>query len=106
MSATELFEAPSSSWMLNDADVLNDRHELHLLHASSSSVRCSQFMVFAKMRAQVVFPTPRGPQNRKACASWFLRIALFRVLVMESCPITDENVPGLYFRADTTKLSI
>jgi hypothetical protein len=27
-----------------------------------------QLMVFAKIRAQVVLPTPLGPQNKKACA--------------------------------------
>ena len=29
-------------------------------------------MVLAMIRAQVVLPTPRGPQNRKACAKVLL----------------------------------
>ena len=36
----------------------------HSLHASPSAVGFMQLMAFAKIRAQVVFPTPRGPQNR------------------------------------------
>jgi hypothetical protein len=31
--------------------------------------RFSQLIVFARIRAQVVLPTPLGPQKRKACAS-------------------------------------
>jgi len=33
---------------------------------SVSAVACSQLSTFARIRAQVVFPTPLGPQNRKA----------------------------------------
>jgi len=35
----------------------------------------SQFTAFATRRAAVVFPTPRGPVKRKACASRPLRSA-------------------------------
>jgi hypothetical protein len=42
----------------------------------------SQLIVFAKIRAQVVFPTPLGPQNKKACAKWFDLMAFFKVVVM------------------------
>jgi len=65
-----------------------------------------QLIVFARIRAQVVFPTPLGPQNKKACASCPLRIAFFKVEVIDCCPTTVSNVAGLYFLADTTKLSI
>ena len=63
-------------------------------------------MVLAMIRAQVVLPTPRGPQNRKAWAKVLLRMAFFKVLVMEPCPTTVSKVMGLYFLADTTKFSI
>ncbi len=63
-------------------------------------------MVLAMIRAHVVLPTPRGPQNRKACARVLLRMAFFNVLVMEPCPTTVSKVIGLYFLADTTKFSI
>jgi len=65
-----------------------------------------QFMVFAKILAQDVLPTPLGPQNKKACARcWFL-MAFLRVDVMDCCPTTVSNVEGRYLRAETTKFSI
>src|SRR5690606_9939863 len=78
----------------------------HVPHASASGVRFWQLMVFAKIRAQVVFPTPLGPQNKNACASCLLWIAFLRVDVMWRCPTTVSNVAGRYFRAETIKLSI
>lgn len=63
-------------------------------------------IVLARIRAQVVLPTPRGPQNKKAWASWLFRIAFFSVEVIDSCPTTMSNVAGLYFRADTMKFSM
>ena len=33
-------------------------------------------------------------------------IAFFNVVVMDDCPITDINVAGLYFLAETIKFSI
>ena len=41
----------------------------HVLQASPSLVWFSQLMVLANILAQVVLPTPLGPQKRKACAS-------------------------------------
>src|SRR2546421_4606921 len=58
------------------------------------------------MRAQVVLPTPRGPQNKNACANWLLRMAFFNVVVICSCPTTVEKFWGLYLRAETINLSI
>jgi hypothetical protein len=42
---------------------------------------CSQFMAFASMRAMVVFPVPRGPENRMAWATRPAAMALIRVRV-------------------------
>ena len=64
MSSTLLFDAASSSMMLSERCSLKARHDSHSLHGSPSAVRCSQLMAFAKMRAIVVFPTPRCPQNK------------------------------------------
>ncbi len=50
--------------MLNERDELKALQLSHSLHASMSGVGVRQFMVLAKIRAQVVFPTPLGPQNR------------------------------------------
>ena len=63
ISSTELFDAASSSWMFNERPSLNERHDSHSLQASDP-LGFRQLMAFAKMRAQVVLPTPRGPQNR------------------------------------------
>src|SRR4030042_6736761 len=64
MSSTELLEAASSSWILNERDSLNVLHESHWLHGSASVPMRVQLMVLAKIRAHVVFPTPLGPQKR------------------------------------------
>src|SRR5688572_19774490 len=92
--------------MLSDVPSLNDMQELHLLHASPSGVRCSQLMVLASILAHVVFPTPRGPQNRNACANWLLRMAFFSVVVMWGWPTTVLKFCGRYFLAETINLSI
>ena len=64
MSSTELFDAASSSWMLNERFSLKALHDSHSLHASASAVGLRQLIALAKIRAQVVLPTPRGPQKR------------------------------------------
>ena len=60
----------------------------------------------ARNLAQVVFPTPLGPLNRYAWASFLPVIAFFRVVVSASCPTTEWNVAGLYFLAETIKVSM
>jgi hypothetical protein len=62
-----------------------------------------QLIVFAKILAQVVLPTPLGPQKRNAWARWLFRMLFCRVEVMFSCPTTDRKVDGLYFLAETMK---
>jgi hypothetical protein len=52
--------------MLKERFSLNDLHDSQALHGSILSDKFMQLIVFAKIRAQVVFPTPRGPQNRYA----------------------------------------
>ena len=101
MSSMPLCDAASSSIMLRDRELLNARHDSHSLHASPEGVRCSQFMVFANMRAHDVLPTPRLPQNRYAWARRSDAMAFLRVDVSARCPTTDSNVEGRYFRADT-----
>src|SRR5947208_2070108 len=41
----------------------------HTGRPDRTPVQFSQLMVLARIRAQVVLPTPRGPQKRNACAS-------------------------------------
>ena len=62
MSSTELLEAASSSWMLSERPSLKLRHDSQALQASAPS-GLRQLIALAKMRAQVVLPTPRGPQK-------------------------------------------
>jgi hypothetical protein len=64
MSSTELLDAASSSWILKALDSLNDVQDSQELQGSASPVMLLQFMVLAKILAQVVLPTPLGPQNR------------------------------------------
>jgi hypothetical protein len=92
--------------MLNDLRVLNEMHDSHSSHASPFSLRLLQLIVLANILAQVVLPTPRGPQKRYDWVRCLFLIAAFRVLVIESCPTTISNVAGRYFLADTMKFSI
>ncbi len=101
ISSTELFDAASSSTILKAEFSLKDKQFSHSLHASISSVLLVQLMVLAKILAQVVLPTPLGPQNKKACASWFVLIAFCRVVVMCDCPTTLLKLAGRYLRAET-----
>ena len=106
MSSTELLEAASNSKTFRDAPLLKDSQDSHLSHASISEVRFVQLIVFAKIRAHVVLTTPRGPQNKNACAKCSVLIAFFNVLVICACQTTVLNVAGRYLRADTIKFSI
>src|SRR6218665_1202667 len=63
MSSTELLLAASSSYTFSEAPELKDRQDSHWSQASPLSEMLVQLMVLAKIRAQVVLPTPRGPQN-------------------------------------------
>src|SRR5436190_641084 len=106
ISSTELLLAASSSWIFKEMPSLKLVQELHVLHASPSGCRFSQLIVFARIRAQVVLPTPRGPQNKNACANWLFLIAFLSVVVICACPTTVLKVWGLYFLAETINLSI
>ena len=81
-------------------------HDSHSPHASPSGVGFMQFTVRAKMRAQLVLPTPRGPQNRYACASRPVFMELRNVSVSSFCPTTLRNVAGRYLRALTIYFSL
>jgi hypothetical protein len=64
-SSTPRFEAASIS--ITSSEVRPDQirsHDSQLPHGSPSSVRRGQLRAMARTRASVVFPTPRGPQNR------------------------------------------
>jgi hypothetical protein len=74
--------------------------------ASVAVLMLKQLIVLASILAQVVFPTPLGPQNKKAWARWLFLMAFFKVVVMGICPTTVSKVAGRYLRAETMKFSI
>ena len=106
MSSTLLLLAASSSKMLSEWPSSKVLQGAHWPQATRSSPRFSQLMVRARMRAQVVLPTPRGPVKRKAEAKCLLRMAFLSVSVTASWPTTVSKVAGRYLRALTTKFSI
>src|SRR5690606_41631133 len=69
ISSTELLDAASSSKILK-------------AKSSSPFSEPSLFIILAKMRAQVVLPTPLGPVNNKAWAKWLFSMAFFNVFVI------------------------
>ena len=101
MFSTELLLAASSSKMLYERWSLKAWQLSQWLHASPISVGVRQLMALAKMRAQVVLPTPRGPQKRYACANFPLLTAFFSVVVRADWPTTESKDTGRYLRADT-----
>jgi hypothetical protein len=62
----------------------------------------SQLSAFAKMRAVEVFPHPRGPENKYACAIFFDSIAFFNVAATNSCPTRFSKLCGLRLVAVTS----
>ena len=58
-----------------------------------------QLIAAARRRAVVVFPTPRGPEKRYACASRSAVTAFVRARTISSCPTTSANVRGRHLRA-------
>ncbi len=51
----------------------------------------AQLSARARMRAVVVLPQPRGPENTNACAIRLLFSAFFSVRVTACCPRTSSN---------------
>src|ERR1700758_5229186 len=63
---------------------------------------CAQFKDRARMRADEVFPQPRGPENKYA---WLIRPASREMesgSVTCSCPTTSAKVAGRYLRYSAT----
>src|SRR6266436_3220235 len=103
-SSTPRFEAASSSTTSRLAAPVHTRvQESHSPHGSPASPpaapRRSQFNAIARMRAAVVFPTPRGPANRYPCATRPPATAPRRAAAMCSCTIRSANFLGRYLRA-------
>jgi len=61
-----------------------------------------QFKAFAITFAVVVFPVPRGPQKRYACAVLLFLSAFCRVRLICSCPTISKKFCGLHSRYRAT----
>src|SRR4051812_25814482 len=99
-SSTLLLLAPSistASTSCPSAMLLQMSHSSHGVGVGPFT----QLSAFARIRAHDVFPTPRAPVNRYACATLPDVSALVRALATCSCPIRSANCRGLYRRATT-----
>src|SRR6204780_4956116 len=94
------FDAASISSTSSDVPAEISRHESQLPSGSAVGP-FTQFKAFARIRALVVFPTPRTPEKMYACATRFDWIAFASVRVTCCCPTISLNVFGRYFRAIT-----
>src|SRR5580704_3370663 len=95
-----VFDAASSSATYKDLEPAISRQEGHSPQGSVVGA-LTQLSDFARMRAVVVFPTPRAPANRYAWCRLLDFMALPRVRVMASCPTTWPNVFGRNLSAMT-----
>ena len=96
--------APSISSVSIERPSSTSRHEAQLPHGVG--VGCSeewQLIAAARSRAEVVFPTPRGPEKRYAWASRSWETAFVRARTISSCPTTSAKERGRHFRANGTK---
>jgi len=75
-------------------------HDVHFWHGFSVGPFL-QFKDFAKIRAVEVFPMPRGPVNKYACAMRLDFMAFLRVVAIKDCPTISSKLCGLYFLANT-----
>ena len=91
MLSTPLLLAASSSKRSNEVPPSTARHDPHSPHGSPSSPRCSQFRAFARIRAVDVFPVPRGPLSRYACATRSPVTAPFSAATRWAWPTTASN---------------
>src|SRR5690606_24779913 len=80
--------------------LLMDTHAAQALQGRLDGSGWRQLTALARMRAVVVLPVPRGPQNRYAWAMRSSAIAFFSVLTMWSCPnsSSESKLCGRYFR--------
>ena len=98
ISSTRLFDAASTSITSSDVPSATATQLSHTPHGSPSAPRFVQFIAFARMRAVVVFPVPRGPENKYAWPTRPSRTALRNAIVTGCCPTRSLNRWGRYFR--------
>ena len=94
------FEAASISMTSSEVPAAISLHESHTQQGSGVGP-FTQFSAFARIRAAVVFPTPRAPEKMYACATRLFRMAFFSVSVTCCWPTRSWNVCGRHLRAMT-----
>src|SRR6202050_2060561 len=94
------FDAATISDTFSDVRAATPRHDSQVPPGSAVGP-FTQSKAFARIRALVVFPTPRTPEKMYACATRFEVIAFASVRVTCCCPTISLNVCGRYFRAIT-----
>src|SRR5699024_12622005 len=100
MSSTLVFEAASISITSEIGPSKIPKQALQSLHGSFVGA-CSQFIVLAKILAALVFPVPRGPENKYACENFSLAIASCKLCVIDFSSTTSENFRGRHTRYNT-----
>src|SRR5438876_6037532 len=100
MLSTPVLDAASISKTSIDFPAAISWHEGQTLHGVIAGP-LSQLRPLAKMRAVVVFPTPRGPEKRYAWPIRSIWIAFCRVWTIGFCPTTSSKTCGRNFLAMT-----
>src|SRR5579859_4510895 len=101
VSSTLVREAASTSMRSTKRPSSISRHAAQMPQGFELTPAVSQFSDLAKMRAIVVFPTPRVPVNRNAWCTLPLSRALPRARTTCSCPTISANRLGRHLRAST-----
>src|SRR5665811_1709751 len=83
--------------MLPVPPLARSRHDWHSPHGTEVGP-LSQLSALARMRALVVLPQPRGPENRYAWLTRLFSNARLRGSVTCSWPMTSAKVSGRYRR--------
>src|SRR5438128_12597544 len=100
MLSTPVLDAASISKTSIDLPDAISWHDAHWLHGVIVGP-FSQFNPFARIRAVVVLPTPRGPENRYAWPIRSIWIAFCSVWTIGFCPTTSAKTCGRNFLAMT-----
>jgi len=100
MSSMRRFDAASTSITSGLLPSRIDVHSSQVPHGSGVGPR-SQLRQRARMRADVVLPTPRLPANRNACGTVFCASACRSEASTASWPTISAHVVGRNRRATT-----
>src|SRR5260221_1984852 len=98
MLSTPLLEAPSISTRSRKRPSLTARQCAQVLSGRWAGSAARQFRALATRRAVVVFPQPRGPENKYAWAIWSLPKACRSVWITGSWPTTSSHNWGRHVR--------